>query len=447
MRFEEIVAHGFDFVKRQFGACMRVEHGRLIDERTGLRHSRFDDEIVDVDVRHVEGGALRRQFADGAALHAVAVDEAGDFNAGFRREVGDEAVVEDVAADFNRLVRNHGFHDVGAVFERARMGKLFVVNDFVTLTMPSGDLVLATAEIFVQRDVELFDEFGVEFLDEVGMVFGRVFGGFRVVVAEMLHDFETDHVVVLFSFLLAGGAIELFSGLADFRIDAAAVFRDLQQPRHVVDTGDLPCDGIVFFPKAELTKKMLRADLHGMAEADGLDAAFADQEAREDGHWIRVVEEPCTRADGLHVVRKTFEHGNRAQGAEDAADADRVADCLAETVFFRNFEIRDGGGFVAADLNGVDDKVRVFQSGLPLLDAQMGGDDGTFVIDVLVEIFEHELGLMETLGINVIEGDVAVPQAVREHGVADDVFGEDGAACAHEGDFRHDVTLLCLHLN
>ena len=170
MRFEEIVAHGLDFVKRQFGAGMRVEHGRLIDERAGFRHGRFDDEIVDVDMRHVEGGTLRRQFADGAALHAIAVDEAGDFNAGFRRKVGDEAVVEDVAADFNRLVRNHGFHDVRAVFERARMGKLFVVNYFVTLTMPSGDLVLAAAEIFVQRDVELFDEFWIEFLDEVAVL-------------------------------------------------------------------------------------------------------------------------------------------------------------------------------------------------------------------------------------------------------------------------------------
>ena len=192
---------------------------------------------------------------------------------------------------------------------------------------------------------------------------------------------------------------------------------------------------------------MFRADLHGMAKADSLDAAFADQETREDGHWIRVVEEPCARADSLHVVRKTFEHRNRAQGAEDTADADGVADRLAEAVFFRNFKVRDGGGLIAADLDGVDDKVRVLQSGLALLDAQVGGDDGTFVIDVLVEIFEHEFGLMETLGINVIEGDIAVPQAVRKHGVADDVFGEDGAACAHEGDFRHDVTLLCLHLN
>ena len=82
---------------------------------------------------------------------------------------------------------------------------------------------------------------------------------------------------------------------------------------------------------------------------------------------------------------------------------------------------------VEEDLDGDDDGVRKVGSRRKALAA----------LQVVVKFVRDD----------VVEGDIAVPQTIREHGIADDVFGEDGAACAHEGDFRHDVTLLCLHPN
>ena len=56
------------------------------------------------------------KIADAAGLDSVPVDEARDFHARLRRQIGDQAAVEHVAADALRLVRDDRLHDARSVF-------------------------------------------------------------------------------------------------------------------------------------------------------------------------------------------------------------------------------------------------------------------------------------------------------------------------------------------
>ena len=107
--------------------------------------------------------------------------------------------------------------------------------------------------------------------------------------------------------------------------------------RHPGDLGQLP-----------------RGVLHGVAEPDDLRGRRAlVGDPAEHRHRVGVVEEPGARAHLGHVAADAEHHGRRPQRAEDAADAERVADRLAQAVAERHLVVADGGG-VAADLHRVD---------------------------------------------------------------------------------------------
>ena len=122
-------------------------------------------------------------------------------------------------------------------------------------------------------------------------------------------------------------------------------------------------------------------------------------------------------------------HG--AQAAHDAADAERVGDGLAQAVFLRHFEIGDGAGLVAADLESNDDEIGAFQRlalvGIGLnpwpwhqASCKLAGDD---------------LGFSQAFRIDVHQGDRRAGQRGALQDVADDVLHEHGRAGADEGDF------------
>ena len=97
--------------------------------------------------------------------------------------------------------------------------------------------------------------------------------------------------------------------------------------------------------------------LHRVAEPDDLPLRRAlIDELADHRHRVRVVEEPRVRADLGHVVADAEHHRGGAQRADDAADAERVADRLAHAVAGRDLEVAHGRR-VAADLDAVDDVV------------------------------------------------------------------------------------------
>ena len=100
--------------------------------------------------------------------------------------------------------------------------------------------------------------------------------------------------------------------------------------------------------------RWLGAHLHAVAQAHRLDGGVALHIAGQHGHGVGVVEEPRVRAHLSHIVGKILHHGNGAQSAEDAANAQRIGDGLAQAVLLGHFKVRYRAGLVQTHLNGVD---------------------------------------------------------------------------------------------
>ena len=115
MGFDEIVAHADDVVDTKLRGGMGVEHRRLVDVFLFQGQRGFDGDEVDVDVGAVEGGELFGEGADMASLYAVDIDQAGDFHNAVGGQVGDESVIEDIAADLVGGVGLDGVDDARAV--------------------------------------------------------------------------------------------------------------------------------------------------------------------------------------------------------------------------------------------------------------------------------------------------------------------------------------------
>ena len=228
---------------------------------------------------------------------------------------------------------------------------------------PLLDLADTATGVFIQRDVEPLDQLRVPTLDKVGHVLRVVLAGFGHIIAKALHDLVAYHVIVFFC---ARGGQAL-----DLGVEVLPISRDLQQPGHVVDARDLPLHPFVI-GHAKAFQQSARADLHAMAQADGLDAGQAEHRACQSAHGVGVVQKPGVRADFLHVPGKIQHHGDGAKRAEDAANAQGVGDGLAQAVLFGHLKVRDRAGVIQAHLDGVDHIVGPAQGLLAAGDAQIG---------------------------------------------------------------------------
>ena len=108
--------------------------------------------------------------ADPAGMHAHVVYQTRNLHAGVLRQIGDQPLIENIAADLVGNPRHYGFHNVGGIFSGTLMGNLAVVEDVVFLLCPAVDLADAAAGVFVQRNIELFDELRPSGLDEPRVV-------------------------------------------------------------------------------------------------------------------------------------------------------------------------------------------------------------------------------------------------------------------------------------
>ena len=102
--------------------------------------------------------------------------------------------------------------------------------------------------------------------------------------------------------------------------------------------------------------------------------------------------------------------GDRAQRAEDAADAERVADRLAQAVAGRDLEVAQGRG-VPADLDRVDDVVGAVQRGAAVERAPSMRRPRAERASA--SSARQRLGGREPLGVDVVQGDLDVVQSGR----------------------------------
>ena len=102
-----------------------------------------------------------------------------------------------------------------------------------------------------------------------------------------------------------------------------------------------------------------------------------------------------------------------------------------------NLEIGNGAGLVAADLDGVYHEICSAKGVLAVEYAEILGDPGTAIVDVFIERVDHDVGLLQTLLVDVVQGYLKIAERFTAHGVAQDILGKYGAARTHECNLSH----------
>ena len=119
--------------------------------------------------------------------------------------------------------------------------------------------------------------------------------------------------------------------------------------------------------------------------------------------------------------------------AEDAADAERVGDCLAQAVLLRNLEVDHRARLVAADLNHIDRVVRAVERGAAI--GRRG--DARRRPDRRGDAMRDDLRDAQPLGINIHQRDLAPGQFGVREDIAEQILREDDAPRADHRDLRH----------
>ncbi len=218
------------------------------------------------------------------------------------------------------------------------------------------------------------------------------------------------------------------------RVQVRAPVLQTQQPRLVVDAGRPVGDLVV--GDAEQVGEVADGPVHRVAQPhDTCQPGGLGEVLDVHRHRVGVVEQPGVGAHLGDVLGERLQQREGAQRAEDAADAEGVADGLAQPVAGRDLEVGTGG-LPHADLDDVDDEVRVGERRAPL---GVGGDPGPGAVAVPPgALVRDELGGaargVEPFGVDVVQGDVRAAQLGEGQQVGQEPLREHDAARADEGD-------------
>ena len=156
----------------------------------------------------------------------------------------------------------------------------------------------------------------------------------------------------------------LGNGLVEERVQVLARAFETQHPGLVVDPGREVGD--LAEGHTDQLGQVVNRPVHGMAQADGAQFGCHPVQVQQvHRHRVGVVQQPRVGAEFGDVGGERTQHGEGAQGSEDAADAEGVADGLAQSVAGGDLEV-GAGGRRHADLDGVDDEVGAVERRAPL---------------------------------------------------------------------------------
>ncbi|MPN27575.1 hypothetical protein SDC9_175009 [bioreactor metagenome] len=71
-----------------------------------------------------------------------------------------------------------------------------VIDDLVSLSFPAFDLINASSQVLIDRDLQLIDQFRIILFDEVRMVLRIMLTGFGDIVAEVFHQFKAHRILM-----------------------------------------------------------------------------------------------------------------------------------------------------------------------------------------------------------------------------------------------------------
>ncbi len=174
--------------------------------------------------------------------------------------------------------------------------------------------------------------------------------------------------------------------------------------------------------------------LHAVAEARDARFRFLLHGPAEHGHGIGVVEDDGPGADPLDIGQYIEHDRYRAKGPEDSRGPTGVADVDVDPVFFWNFNVEAPNADAAREY-GDEDAVGSFKR----FRAVQGRRDFRRIAPGLENLQHSPSRGVEPLGINVHEGDVAVPEGGKRQDVADQPSCELEAPRADECHLLHGV--------
>ncbi len=227
----------------------------------------------------------------------------------------------------------------------------------------------------------------------------------------------------------------LFISLQQVRIETdvvalAGFFLQRQIKRHMVDTGATIAQrgGI----EIEIARQLFCRALHGVAQPDLFDVRIA--RVHRPGihrHGVHVVKHRGIRADLGHVFTDLPQVRNGAQGAHNAARAERIGNGLFQSVAFADVKIGDGTGFVSANLEGNHHEVRPFEGAFAV------GVAGDIAVGTggVHQFTHHNVRLFQTGFIDIHQGNVGRLQRRTMKNITKDVFDKNRGARADKGNF------------
>ena len=109
-----------------------------------------------------------------------------------------------------------------------RVGQLGIIDKVACDVSPVFDLAYTAARVFIQRDIVFLNQLGVVVAYEPGQVFGQVFARLGYIVAESMHDFVADTIMI--------GSAPLKRKAFEFGIKVDSVPGNFEQPSHVIDS-------------------------------------------------------------------------------------------------------------------------------------------------------------------------------------------------------------------
>ena len=138
------------------------------------------------------------------------------------------------------------------------------------------------------------------------------------------------------------------------------------------------------------------------------------------------------RAASLHLLGEIEQHGDGAQGPENAADPQRVGDGLPQTEGFRHLEIGNCAGPIAPHLDHVEHIIRLVQRLPDILGGQHLGRHRQGIADAAGD----DVRDAQPLRIYIVQPYLAAGECGVQQDVAEQVFGEHGAARPQKRDVR-----------
>jgi hypothetical protein len=200
----EVVHKAADLIDGQFAPGMGVQHGGLIDVLLLPGESGIYGELVHLDLPPIQRGELIGKRPHVAGGEMTLVYHTGDFHTGIEGQVVNKPSIENVTSKSKGSAGLQCLDDAGGVLAAPCVGQVLIVDQMLGLLLPPRNLIAATAGVLIQRDVKAVDKLRMVLFDEPGVIFAAVLAGFCDEVAELLHDFEANHIMMIIRSKLLG---------------------------------------------------------------------------------------------------------------------------------------------------------------------------------------------------------------------------------------------------